>query len=317
MFVRFALSFSFVFVAAFAQPLQIPWLTGPLIAPVGTAVPYGNFVIKSYIYCTVNKGPFNEDWEFIAPEGNFTSVNAQFPCYFGLTPWCDLNVIPQFFYNTTASQHSVYLGDLTVGLDFQLMSADLTLYFPGIKFAIREVFPTGTFQFLHPRKLYTDLTGAGTFATQFDLIFYKLFHLYDLHWLSTTFSAQCTVNTPIHVHGFNAYGGGFGTNGMALVGSRFQGIASFEFTLNKNWALALDTVYVYKDATQFYGMSGISFAGTFARVGDTFSEQLQLAPAIEYNFSRNLGLIAGCWFSIWERNCQEFCSGVMNFAYVY
>jgi hypothetical protein len=81
--------------------------------------------------------------------------------------------------------------------------------------------------------------------------------LYDHHWLSTTFSAQYTVNTPVNVHGFNTYGGGFGTNGKALPGNSFQGIASFELTLNKNWVLALDNVYTHTDETQFFGIPGI------------------------------------------------------------
>lgn len=230
-----------------------PWLTGPLIAPIGTVVPYGDFIVKSYIYFTTNTGSYDKNWHAVSSTEDFYTVNAQFLCFFGLTPWCDLNIIPQFFYNTTSNQHSFHSGDLTVGLDFQLMAADFTPYFPGIKFAVREVFPVGNFQRFSPRRLLTDQTGAGTFATQFDLVFYKVFHLYGLHWLSTTFSAQYTVNTPVNVHGFNVYGGGFGANGKALPGNSFQGIVSFEVPLNQNWVLALDSVYTQTNSTQFLG----------------------------------------------------------------
>lgn len=294
-----------------------PWLTGTLIAPKGTAVPYGDFVVKSYLYFTTNTASYDKNWHAVSANENFYSLNAQFLFYFGLTPWCDLNIIPQFFYNITSNQQAVYPGDLTIGLDFQLMKEDFTPYFPGIKFAIREVFPVGNFQYLRPRKLFTDLTGAGTFATQFDLVFYKVFHLYGLHWLSTTFSAQYTVKTPVNVHGFNAYGGGFGANGKALPGNSFQGIVSFELTLNKNWVLAIDNVYTHTEVTQFFGSPGITFGGTYADVGKPSSEQLSFAPAIEYNFSSNFGIIAGCWFSALGRNSAEFRSGVINFEYVY
>src|SRR3989344_4216524 len=82
-----------------------PWLTGPLIAPIGTAVPYGDFIVKSYIYFTTNTGSYNKNWHAVSATENFYTLNAQFLCFFGLTPWCDLNIIPQFFYNTTSNQH--------------------------------------------------------------------------------------------------------------------------------------------------------------------------------------------------------------------
>jgi hypothetical protein len=296
---------------------EAPWLTGPLIAPVGLAVPYGDVLFQSYAYFTAQGGTYNKHWRAVAAEDNFYSLEAQFLCFFGLTPWCDLNVIPQCFYNTTSGQQSFQFGDLTVGLDFQLMQDDYTPYFPGIKLAVREVFPTGNFQYFHPRKLGTDETGAGTFATQFDLVLYKVFYLCGLHWLSTTFSAQYTVNTPVHVHGFNTYGGGFGANGTALPGNSFQGMASFELTLTRNWVLALDSIYTHTDRTSFFGNPGIAFTGTWAEVGTPSSEQVSFAPAIEYNVSKAFGMIAGCWFSAWGRNSPEFRSGVINIAYTY
>jgi hypothetical protein len=296
---------------------EAPLLTGPLLAPVGQVVPYGDFLIKSYLYTTANTGAYNKNWEEIPAWKNFYSINAQFPCFFGLTPWCDLNIIPQFFYETISSQHYSNIGDLTVGLDIQLLDAKATPYFPGIKFAVREIFPTGNFQNFHPRKLKTEQTGTGTFATQFDLVFYKVFHLHGVHWLSATGSAQYTVNTPVHVHGFNTYGGGFGTRGTVLPGNEFQAIASIELTLSKHWALALDTVYIHTEADEFHGTRSFDFSGGFAQVSRPAFEELSFAPAIEYNFNSHFGIIGGCWISALGRNCAEFRSGVINFVYFY
>jgi hypothetical protein len=300
-----------------AEPSPSPWFTSPLIAPTGTVIPYGDFMIESYVYFNAHTGSYNRDWQAVSAPKNFYSLNAQFLCFFGLTPWCDFNIVPQFFYNTTSNQKSFQSGDLIVALDFQLLKDNFTPYFPGIKLAVREVFPTGNFQYLHVRKLGTDQTGNGTFATQFNLVLYKEFHLRGTHWLSATLSAQYTFNTPVHVHGFNTYGGGFGTNGKALPGNQFEGILSFELTLNQNWALALDNVYVHTDATQFFGLPGISLEGLFASVGNPSSEQLSFAPAIEYNFNSHFGIIAGCWFSALGKNSTEFRSGVVNVEYTY
>ncbi|MBS0624855.1 MAG: hypothetical protein JSS32_02255 [Verrucomicrobia bacterium] len=294
-----------------------PWLTGPLIAPIGTAVPYGDFVVQSYVYFTANTGAYNRHWDSVSVEDNFYSLNLKFLCFFGITPWCDLNVVPQVLYNRVSNEHSLQVGDLTVGLDFQLMEPDLTPYFPGIKFAVREIFPVGNYRFLRARKMGADLSGAGTFATQFDLVFYKEFHLYDVHWLSLTASGQYTVNTPVNVYGFNAYGGGFGTKGVVNPGNSLQGVVSFEYTLSKNWALALDNIYTYTDGSQFFGTPGITFGGVYATTGKPCAVQFSFAPAIEYNFDSHLGIIAGCWFTAAGKNSAHFQSGVVNVEYTY
>jgi len=291
------------------------WLTGSLIAPVGTVIPYGDFLLKSYISCTADTGIYNQHWNAISADENVYKFSIQEFCFVGLTSWCDIQIVPQLFYNIVSYQQYVYPGDLTIGLDFQLMADDVTPYFPGIKLSIKEVFPTGNFQGFSPRKLNADQTGMGTFATQFDLVFYKVYHLHRANWLSTTYSVEYTVNTPVKVHGFNAYGGGFGTTGTILPGNQFQAIMSVELSLNQHWALALDTVYTHTETTQFFGREGITFKGTSAQVRSPSSQQFALAPAIEYNFSRKFGIIAGCFVSVTGKNSLEFRSGMINFNY--
>lgn len=296
---------------------SFPWFTGPLIAPPGQVVPYGHFLVKSYLFAEVDIGQYNNHWKPVPLEQNLYRLSVQEFSFLGLTPWCDLNLVPRVFYNFSSGEQSVHFGDLTVGLDLQLLAIDQTPYFPGIKLAIREVFPTGNFEYLRPRKALTDSTGAGTFATQFDLVLYKLFHLYNLHWLSLTCSAEYTVNTPVSVHGFNTYGGGFNTRGTVLPGNRFKTLLSFELSLNQNWALALDNVYTYTEATQFYGSEGITFEGTLATVGSPSSKQLSFAPSIECNLSPHFGMIGGCYFSALGKNSPEFRSAILNFNYFY
>lgn len=298
-----------------------PWLTGPLLSPQGTVVLYGEILLKSYLYGIVKTGQYDKNWhavsltdEYSLVEDNFFSLQLHLMSFFGLTPWCDLNITPQVFYQNSSGQQAAYLGDLTVGLDFQLLEATASPYFPGIKLAVREVFPTGRYQMLSPRKMYTDQTGEGAFATQFALVFYKVFSLCHRHWLSMTASAEYTIPSAVEVLGFTAYGGGFGAHGTVLPGNRLQGIVSFEGTINRHWVLALDSVYIHADRSSFMGEPGISFAGRDADMGRASSEQWSLAPAIEYNWSESMGVIVGSWFSLMGRNSLQFYSGVANFV---
>ena len=286
-----------------------PWLTGPLLAPLGSVVPYGHLEIEPYVYSTTNTGIYNTNWKSVSTS-NFFSLNSQILCFFGLTPWMDINLVPQFFYNTTSNQNSVNFGDLSVVLEFQLLDPAATPYFPGIKLSVKENFPTGPFQNLNPHKLRTDQTGFGAYATTFNVVLYDLYHLGGSHFLTTFYSAAYTVNPPVHVRGFNTYGGGYGTKGKVFPGNNFQGMISFELTLSQNWVFAIDNVYTHIDSTSFSGTSA-------AHVGVPSSEQISFAPAIEYNFNSHCGIIAGCWFTAWGRNSLIFRSGVIAFDYTY
>lgn len=296
-------------------PEEPPWLTGTLIAPLGTAVPLGEFEIDSYVYYTVNTGFYGKHWGSHSTP-NFYTMNPAFFSFFGITPWADIHIFPGFAWNRTQGRESVQFQDLPIGIDVQLYPPDKN-WFPGIKATVREIFPTGKYQNLDPQNLGTDSTGQGAYGTAFNLVLYKLIHLTGRHFLSLTASALYTVNTSVHVNGFNAYGGGFGTNGTVFPGNSFQGALSFEFTLSQNWVVAFDSVYTHVNQTTFSGNPGVTASGNPAKVGFSSSEQISFAPAIEYNFTGKLGIIAGAWFSAAGRNSTRFTTGILEFVYTY
>ena len=294
-----------------------PWLTGPIIAPAGTAITYGHFEIEPYSYFTATTGSYDQNWQTVSADHNFFSINPQLFLYFGLTPWMDINISPQFFYNSTNNQSSTNFGDLIVALDFQLLNQGYTPYFPGIKFTLRESFPTGSYQNLDPSKLLTDQSGAGTYATNLNLVLYDVYHLGGFHFLSTTYSISYTVTTPVTVNGFHTYGGGYGTSGTVKPGGIFQAIASFELSLSRNWALNIDNVYTHVNKTKFSGEPGTTDSGLVAYNKEPSSEQITFCPGIEYNWNSHIGITAGCWFTAWGRNSPLFRSAVLDIVYVY
>ncbi|MCB1827280.1 MAG: hypothetical protein KDH94_02560 [Coxiellaceae bacterium] len=47
-------------------------------------------------------------------------------------------------------------------------------------------------------------------------------------------------------------------------------------------------------------------------VSEVSTNSFSIAPAIEYNFNGNLGIIAGVWFGVDGRNTPEFASYVFS-----
>jgi hypothetical protein len=307
--------FSKLYGAAEPLPSPGPWLTGPLIAPPGTVIAKGTIEIEAFLFVTTNTGVYDDKWHAHSTP-NFVSTNPQIFTLVGLTEWMDIHFIPQVVYNWTKGASSVHFGDLPIGLDFQAYPANADGYFPGVKISLVETFPTGKFQKLNPHKKGTEVSGTGSFASSLGVVFYKVYHLWDRHFLSTTLNFAYTVFAPVRVKGLNVYGGGPHTHGTVHPGNVFQAIWSFEFTLDQNWVFAIDNVYLHGNKNRFSGHKG-TVDGETATVGGPSSEQISFAPAIEYNFSSNFGIIAGAWVTAWGRNSTQFRSFVVNLDYTF
>jgi len=287
-----------------------PWFTGSLLAPSAHVVPPGYFNLEPYLFVTDNYGAYDADWH-----GHSTptaiQLNPLISFQIGVANNLDFQTAPQMFYTRKQGKASAQFGDFPVGFDYQLLKDRKGGWWPAIKIAIRESFPTGKYQKLNPHKNGTDGVGSGAYTTGFGLAFSRIFHFGGVHFLNSRLSFSYNVPSNVHVKGFNSYGGGHGTRGTVHPGNTFTTIIGLEFTLALHWALALDIANIYGNKTTFSGRRGITSAGAPVKVGGPSFNQVSLAPAIEYNFNESVGIIAGAWFTVAGRNTTQFASGVI------
>lgn len=296
-------------------PLVTPWFTGTLIAPGGTVVPRGNFVIQPYFFATVNYGVFNSHWRTKSTQ-KLISYSEQLPVWAGLTDWMDCHIFPEVVTNVQEGKSYTGFGDLPLGFSFELLNPEASR-FPGIKLIINETLPTGKYQKFSSDKPNVEAIGEGLLSTDVGLVFYKLIHLSGIYYFSSTFGVEYSMAPPVHLKGFNTYGGGFGTDGTLCPGNGLAVFYAFEITLSQNWAFALDNIYTHTNRNRFSGERGIDIHGNPAEISKASSEQFSFAPAIEYNVNDALGFMAGAWFAPFGRNSTQFASGVISLAYTY
>ncbi len=287
-----------------------PWFTGPLLAPSGHVVPVGYMNLEPYVFVSDTFGEYNKHWH-AESEPTIIGVNPLVFLQIGLTDWMDIQIAPQLIYNHSQGRSSTHFGDLPIGFDIQLLEDKPDNWYPAIKLTLRESFPTGKYQHLNPNKHGTDESGSGSYITNIGLVIARLFHLGGIYYFNARLSNFYNIAAPVHIKGFNAYGGGFGTSGKAHPGQSLNTIIGLEITLAQHWAFALDIANLYSGKTTFSGNKGRTAAGTPAIVGDPSSDQVSLAPAIEYNFNSSVGIIAGAWFSVAGKNSAEFATGVI------
>jgi hypothetical protein len=138
-----------------------------------------------------------------------------------------------------------------------------------------------------------------------DVVSSKLWHLYGIHYFEARFYSGYRIGTPASLCGLSVYGGGPGTHGTIYPGNIFFADIALQYNLSLNWAFACDIFYRRQDRNRFSGK-------TVSPAGLPSSEQFSLAPALEYNFSKDLGLIGGVWFTAAGRNTPQFINGLFS-----
>lgn len=293
-----------------SQQDSAPWFTGPLIASAAKTVAEGHQNYEPYIFATDNIGYYNRSWHRIS-ETNSQIYNPMLLYTVGLNHFMDLQVTIPYDLNTKENYFSHGISDISVYLGFQILNDNPHSWEPDCRFTIQEAFPTGRYQNLNPQQMKNDVTGSGSYQTGIAFNFQKLLHIYKVHYLRTRLSLTYTFPAPTTVHNFNAYGGGFGTQGTVNPGDNFSADLAFELTMTRNWVAVMEMYYIIAAKSTFKGQPGFTQRGKLASVGNPSDQQLSLAPAIEYNFNADVGIIAGAWFSVTGRDATDFVSGVV------
>ncbi|MBM3191586.1 MAG: hypothetical protein FJZ63_02885 [Chlamydiae bacterium] len=290
-----------------------PWFTGPLLAGSAHTVPAGHVLWEPYLFAIDSFGFYDDHWK---PRSAPHSLSLEPFLLFihGLNSFMDLQVTPYLLSNFQQGSHDTRMGDLPFALGFQVLTDKPNSWIPDLRLLLREIFPTGHYQHLNPHKHGTDATGNGSFQTGLGLNFQKLF-ITGIRLLRLRLNFNYLFPSPVRVKSFNTYGGGYGTHGKVYPGQKFSTIFAVEYLFSQHLVAALDIQYLFSSKDRFSGYPGITSAGQNAIVGNLASHQLNLAPAIEYNFNENLGIIFGPWFSVAGKNSDRFVSAVFAINY--
>jgi hypothetical protein len=269
----------------------------------------GHFNFEPYFYGNTAYGTYDRHWQGHSKQ-NFYNASGQGFMWYGFANRWDFMIGPQFSWNYTSGASHWVLNDLPLALEYQILSEKPRSGRPAIKLAAHSSIPIGRYQKLNPHAKDTEIGGSGSWLPGITLTFMRLFHPSKNHYLCGYFSLDYTIPSAVHVKGFNAYGGGHHTQGTVYPGAAFTTTLSFEYTLTHNWVFAIDSVYLHINHSHFKGRKGKT-NGISNTIGNPSSEAFSLAPAIEYNWSEKIGIIAGVWFSVAGRNSLEFANGII------
>jgi Putative MetA-pathway of phenol degradation len=276
------------------ESLDEAWWTGPMLAPNAAALPQGHVLIEPYLYDLISNGHFDSNG------GRHTGpyehdVGTQGYALYGLTDRITAGMIPRFSYNEPAGEANssgIDVGDVTLQAGYGLVQYHPGQRLPAISLVFQETVPSGRYDGL---RRPSDGLGAGAWTSALAL------YLQDYLWMPNgrivrvRLDLTYTVSSSVGLRDQSVYDTRLGFRGRAWPGDAFTGDAAAEYSLTRNWVLALDVVYQHSGNTPVAGSlppSGGGAAAAFATdSGSSYS--IAFAPAVEYNWSSRIGTLLG------------------------
>lgn len=283
------------------------WNTGPLLCPAFQLCAQGTYDIEPYMYINAIYGTYGAHWHESSQDYNIQAYNYNL-IQLGLSDYINVSLSPQFFYQTYRDYSVANIGDLPLQVYIGLTKDNPDSNIPGMVLGIKTTVPLGRYKNLSPDGAVADAIGGGSWRPTVDIAIGKQIHLSGVHFLivRSYFAYQFLNN--FKVQGFHAYGGGYKAKGYMKMGAQYTYIASFEYAFSRHGVFAFDFNYQHNNKMTFHGHGGYINIdeNVQSSTGVPSSDQFSIAPALEYNFNANVGLIAGVWFSVAGRNAQAF-----------
>jgi hypothetical protein len=256
-------------------------LTGSLLAPSPATFAKGVFAVEPYFLYRRGAGSFDPDGvRHASPAGgdqfrNYTSLQ------YGLTDDLALQLLPGFA-RALGGDHAIGVSDLPVRLKYRWFGrGEIGFWNPSLTTALGVSVPIGRYQRLSSS---ADGFGAGAWTGNFQVQMQNSFAAWHHPNRARIWASLSAPLGSVAVHGISSYGTGQGFSGTALPATGAQiGIAD-EFAIDAHWVLALDIAQEFSRPAHVHGVGA-----PVLRSGSRFV----VAPAIEYNFTNWIGVIAG------------------------
>jgi hypothetical protein len=250
--------------------------TGPLLASNAETLPQGHFYTEPYFFDGISGGDHHPG----------TSGFYQY----GLADNWTVGMQPSFSLGTQKYNRSVAIGDFKLLSQVRLSHFRADHRVPSVALVTNLILPTGKSDRLSALK---SGHGSGAFAPEIGLNVQQYFLLGNGRLLRARINVLKDFPLRTHVSGRSTYRTGEEFRGRATPGSKTSVIIGAEYSLTKEWVLALDIERDQWSRTKVVGRD--TPGGPLIRRTSPSSWNIGFAPAVEYNWSDRAGAIFGVW----------------------
>ena len=278
------------------------WWTGPIIANSAVTLPQGHYLIEPYLFDVIT-----DDAE------SFGSLTFML---YGATDDLTIGLVPVFGYNKGEGMRSAgpSVADSSVLVQYRLRQYQEDSWLPAMSLQVQHTVPTGRYDQLDPGS--ADGFGGGAHSTLLQLNTQTYFWTRNGRILRMRLNLGATRSREVALRDRSVYGTPEGFTGQARPGDSWNVNAAWEYSLTRNWVLAMDLAYRHSNTTRVSGEVSDGPTSAALSFESGTSEAWFLAPAVEYNFSPTFGIIFGARL-IRGRNTTDSVTPVVAFNYVH
>jgi hypothetical protein len=260
--------------------------TGPMLASNAETLPQGHFYTEPYFFDVISGGEHNPG----------SSGFYQYGALDELT----VGVQPNFAAGTDRRNRGMALGDFKLLSQLRLTHFTPEHRVPTIAVVANLTLPIGKHDHLGALK---HGHGSGSFAPEVGVNVQHYFLLKNGRLLRGRINVLKSFPQHTDVAGRSVYGTDPTFRGHARPGSRTTLIGAVEYSVTREWVVALDIIYEATGRTRVRGRD----AGTGQLVDQTFPSTWYagFAPAVEYNWSDRSGILFGVWINPKGHNTQS------------
>lgn len=276
-----------------------------MLAPNAATLPQGHWLLEPYVYDLMPYGHFDRS-RTLRSTGAGHDIGSQSYIEYGLLDRFTLGLIPRIgLHESSAGQDSsgFTVGDTTLQGAFGLTQFHAGSWIPATSLVLGETFPTGKYDRLDGK---TDgALGSGAYSTTVSLYSQTYLWMPNGRILRARLDVSDQISEWASVHDVSVYGTSSGFNGRAHPGQSFVADLAFEYSMTREWVLAMDIDWEHDGNTRVEGGYDPTITSRLPayQVQDSGSDELlYLAPAVEYNWSPRMGVIAGARVAAAGRN---------------
>ena len=273
--------------------IRSQWFTGTLLSP-SPGVPHeGVLGIEPYLIDKRGMGVFDANGIFHSTPAANEQARSYTSFNYGFTDAFSLQLIPAVAHVSHDGDTQTGLADLPVKLHYRPIAGALDFWHPSLTTTFGITLPLGKFEHLRNS---ADGFGTGAYTAMEEVELQQRFTTWlHPHRLRMWARVSQPLNT-VDLHGVTSYGTAQGFLGTVVPGSSSELGIGDEVGIDQQWALALD---VLQDFGKGPHVRAAGVTGAMPAIEGT---EFWVAPAIEYNPTARVGIIAGFEIAMAGRN---------------
>ena len=281
--------------------VQNQWFTGSLEAPSPALPRAGLIALEPYEVFINATGAYDNVGQRYDVPNQARQFESLLVFKYGITDRLTVQALPSASHVSGQQSHFTGVGDFPVELEYRFNDENNRTGWPSVTTSLGVSLPTGDYQRLRSAN---DGLGSGVYMLKEELLFQNLFDMPNDHPLRIrVYGAALESLDSANISGISSYGTDNEFLGSVKPGVSFQTGIGASYALTQRWVLALDFLQKYGRG---FRTTGVDVGGGVVSSRRVSTASTAIAPAVEYNWSGSVGVIAGVAFTTAGRNTGAY-----------